>query len=277
MSTTFSVLIFLLIIALIIFLIWNIFLFKNIRNTNNSNKDYLELKYQMQFYIAVFSVLIGLFSFLGYSSYKDIEANVKSEILTQTEDIIRKSKNDLNDKIESTKLELLKISFENERIKTSNKDVLDNNEKTNDRFYKLYEQFINLNKELNGSQRQLQSQIDNVNNAKQDVLNIKNDVEEIKKIDFLNQVYIVTDVSYIETNKSLDTIYFKDLKTIGGNQLPKFSKPPSITISPYQGIQLSLKEVTNTYYTIYMWTKTEWEEKEKHKYDLIIIYKDASK
>lgn len=42
----------------------------------------------------------------------------KSEILTQTEDIIRKSKNDLNDKIESTKLELLKISFKNERIKT---------------------------------------------------------------------------------------------------------------------------------------------------------------
>lgn len=75
MSTTFSVLIFLLIIALIIFLIGTFF-YSKILEIQHSNKDYLELKYQMQFYIAVFSVLIGLFSFLGYSSYKDIEANV---------------------------------------------------------------------------------------------------------------------------------------------------------------------------------------------------------
>lgn len=277
MLKTFSVLIFILIIALIIFLIWNIYLFKNKEKSQNKSTEYLELKYQVQFYIAIFSVLIGVFSFLGYNSFKDIEENVKNEISKQTDDIIKKTKSDLNDKIEYTKIELIKISIENERIKASNKSILDNNEKTNDRFYKLYEQFLNLNKELYNSQKQLQSQIDNVDNAEKDVNNIKNDVEEIKKIDFLNQVHIVTDITYLESEKSLDTVYFKDLKTIGGNLLPKFSKPPSISISPYQGVQLSLKEITNTYYIIYMWTKSEWEEKEKHKYDLLIIYKEISK
>jgi len=272
MSLTFSVIIFLLLFALVTFLIWNIFLFKHLKNSKNLSREYLEIKYQLQFYIAIFSVLIGVLTFLGYNTTKNIEENVKNEILSQTDDIIKTSKNELISTIDGLNKELYKTSSENERIKESNKIIMNNSEKTNDRFYNLYEQFISLNKELNQSQKLLSTQIETVRRAEKDVSEIKDDVEQIKKIDFLNQVYIVTNIEYLE-HKSLDTIYFKNLKTISGNTLPKFSTPPSITISPYQGIQLSIKDVTNDFYTIYMWTKSEWEEKDKHIYDMIIIYK----
>ncbi|WP_413998203.1 hypothetical protein ACMDB5_10470 [Flavobacterium sp. W1B] len=277
MKTPFYILLVILIIALIVFLIWNIILFNKRIAVRNESKEYYELKYQLQFYVAIFSVLIGVFSFLGYNSYNDIVDKVKIEISNETKSDLQKSKDEINSKILATQNELQKISFENEKIKQSNTDLLENNDKTNDRFYKLYEQFLSLNKELYISENKLQSQINNVNDAEIDVENIKTDIAEIKKIDFLNQVYLVTDITFNEPDEKtfgkLDTIYFKNLKTIGGNKLPAFQKPPSITISPYQGVQLALKDVTNQYYTIYMWTKTEFEEKKKHKYDVLIIYK----
>lgn len=281
MNTFFSVLIFILIIALIVFLIWNIILFKTKVNSKNDSREYLELKYQLQFYVAVFSVLIGVFTFLGYSSYNDIVEKVKNEISKETDSIVIDTKS----KIKNTESQLSKISFENERIRESNKDILENNEKTNDRFYKLYDQFLSLNRELYNSEKQLQSQIDNVNNAEKDVQNIKKDIAEINKIDFLKQLYLVTNISYEEptykdrTKKEYDTIYFKNIKTISGSDLPKFTTPPSIMISPYLGVQLSIKDVTSEYYTIFMFSKMGLglEENERrgkiHKYDALIIYK----
>lgn len=275
MTTPFYILLLTLIISLIVFLIWNIILFKKKISTKNEFKEYFELKYQLQFYVAVFSVLIGVFSFLGYSSYNDIVDKVKNEISKDTES----SKQEINTKILATQNELSKISIENERIKETNKEVINNSEKTNDRFYKLYEQFLSMNRDLYESENELQSQINNVKNAEKDLTNVKKDISEIKKIDFLNQVYLVTDLNYREANVNentvVDTVYFKNLKTISGSNLPIFKKPPSLTISPYKGVQLSFKDVTKEYFTIYMWTKTVWEEYKNHKYDLLIIYKEA--
>lgn len=289
MNTPFNILIVTLILTLIVFLIWNIILFNKKLKSKNDSNEYFELKYQLQFYVATFSVLIGVFSFLGYTSYNDIVEKVKYEISKETETIVNSSKKEIDSKILSTQNDLSKISFENERIRESNKDILENSEKTNDRFYKLYEQFLSLNRELYNSEKQLQSQIDNVNNAEKDVKNIKKDIAEINKIDFLKQLYLVTNISYQEptykdrTKKEYDTIYYKNLKTISGSDLPKFNTPPSIMISPYQGVQLSLKDVTNDYYTIFMSSKSGLglEENErrgnKHKYDVLIIYKETLK
>lgn len=275
MTTSFYILLIILIISLIVFLIWNIFLYNKKVLIRNESKEFFELKYQLQFYVAVFSVLIGVLSFLGYSSYNDIVNKVKDEISKDTES----SKQEINAKILATQNELSKISFENERLRETNKEVLNNSEKTNDRFYTLYEQFLSMNKDLYQSENELQSQINNVKNAEKDLINVKKDISEIKKIDFLNQVYLVTDINFREAkenvNLTLDTVYFKNLKTISGNNLPVFKKSPSLTISPYNGVQLSFKDVTKDYFTIYMWAKTVEEEQKNHKYDLLIIYKES--
>lgn len=285
MNTFFSVLIFILIITLIVFLIWNIILFKTKVNSKNDSREYLELKYQLQFYVAVASVLIGVFTFLGYSSYNDIVEKVKNEIYKETDSIV----NDTKSKIKNTEFQLSKISSENEKIKESNKDILEKNEKSNDRFYLLYEQFLKLNSELNNSKYELQSQISNVKNSEKDVNNIKKDIIEINKIDFLKQIYLVTDLSYSEPTKKIegikvfDTVYFKNLKTISKNSLPKFTSPPSISVSSYKGVHLSIINVTNEYYTM---TKSFTDglglvENEKrgttYKYDILIIYKEIEK
>ena len=278
MNKIFLILVFTLLLAFIIFLIWNIILFKKNIKLKSETTEYLELKYQLQFYVAVFSVLIGVFTFLGYSSYNEIVEKVKNQISDETKSNLEASKKEITKKIDSTQNELFKISFQNDRIKESNKSILEDNEKANDRFFQLYSQFFNLSKELYNSEKQLQSQIDNVNNAEKDVENIKKDVAEIKKIDFLNQVYIVTDIPYQESQKGLDTIYFKNLKTISGNKLPNFSRPPSINVSPYKGIQLVLQDVTNEYFSVYMWSKGTWEEeKTNHKYNIILVYKESVK
>ncbi len=283
MNTTFSALIFFLIITLIVSLVWNIASFKKNIKSKNDNRDYLELKYQQQFYVAVFSVLIGLFSFLGYSSYNEIVKKIKIDISKETDSIISKTK----ERIRKTDYELSKISSENEKIRESNDDILEKNEKSNDRFYSLYEQFLNLNSELYNSKNQLQSQINNVSNAEKDVKNIKKDIEEINKIDFLKQIYLVPDLSYSEPithqKRKIDTVYFRKLRTISKSELPIFTSPPSITISPYQGVQLSIKDISNEYFTITMFSKIGFglEENEKigknHKYDILIIYKETEK
>lgn len=285
MNTFFSVLIFILIIALITFLIWNIILFKTKVNSKNDSREYLELKYQLQFYVAVFSVLIGVFTFLGYSSYNDIVQNVKNEISKETDSIVNETKG----KIKDTESQLSKISSENERIRESNKDILEKNEKSNDRFYLLYEQFLKLNGELNNSKFELQSQTKNVKSAEKDVNNIKKDIAEINKIDFLKQIYLVTDLSYSDSIKNngnkrkLDTVYFKNLKTISKSNLPNFTSPPSISISTYKGVLLSIIDVTNEYFTIMKYSSLGLgiEENKKrgnnHKYDILIVYKEIEK
>jgi hypothetical protein len=283
MNTTFSFLIFFLIITLIVFLIWNLVFFKKNIKSKNDNRDYLELKYQQQFYVAVFSVLIGVFSFLGYSSYNEMIKKIKTDISKETDSIISKTK----ESIKRTDDELSKISSENEKIRESNNDILEKNEKSNDRFYSLYERFLNLNSELYNSKNQLQSQINNVSNAEKDVKNIKKDIEEINKIDFLKQIYLVTGLSYSEPKtyekRKIDTVYFNKLKTISKSDLPIFTSPPSIAISSYQGVQLSIKDVSNEYFTITMSSQIGFglEENEKigtnHKYDILIIYKETGK
>jgi len=273
MTISFYTLLITLIISLIVFLIWNIFLYYKKISKRNESKEYYELKYQLQFYVAVFSVLIGVLTFLGYSSYNEIVNKVTDEISKNTES----SKQEINAKISATQNELSKISSENERLKETNNEVLNKSEKTNDRFYTLYEQFLRMNKDLYESENELQLQINNVKSAEKDLSNVKKDISEIKKIDFLNQVYLVTDISFHEATENptltLDTVYFKNLKTISGNNLPIFKKPPSLSISPYNGVQLSFKDVKKDYFTIYMWAKTT--EETNHKYDLLIIYKEA--
>ncbi|WP_133063734.1 hypothetical protein, partial [Flavobacterium tructae] len=199
MTITFYILLIILIISLIVFLIWNIFLYNKKVLIRNESKEFFELKYQLQFYVAVFSVLIGVLSFLGYSSYNEIVNKVKDEISKDTET----SKQEINAKILATQNELSKISFENERLRETNKEVLNNSEKTNDRFYTLYEQFLSMNKDLYESENELQSQINNVKNAEKDLTNVKKDISEIKKIDFLNQVYLVTDINFREAKENV--------------------------------------------------------------------------
>lgn len=290
MRTAFYVVALILTIALIVFFIWNIILYsKHIKGSTKSDKDYYELKYQLQFYVAIFTTLIAVFSIFGYDKFNDIEKNVKEEISKKTDSIVKNSTENIKNELATTQKEQFKISLQNERIKEDNIELKNISQKTNDRFNELITQFIYLKKDMILTEVELKSQIKDVQNAGKDLINVKKDIAEINKIDFIKQLFLVTDIYYEETTsknqtgRKIDTIYFKNLKTISGSNLPKFTKPPSISVSTYKGVQLSIKDVTTEYYTILIFAKAGLglEENEKrgktYKYDILIIYKETEK
>ena len=107
------------IIAAVIF---NVCTFHKLKKTNFEEKYYWELKLQNQFLIALFSVVVAVYAFVGWNSYKELAIDIKEKINKQIDEIVdtrfRNSVNKLNKDIE-------KVSQENKK----NEDSLNNTSK----------------------------------------------------------------------------------------------------------------------------------------------------
>lgn len=279
MKDTFFIIVLICAIAVSVLLIWNIVLLP--RRKKAKNEEYVELKYKQQFYVAVFTTIIAVIAFMGYDKYSEIETTIRADVKKQTDSIITASKIDFDRKIAEIDKVQDKILFQYENLKETNSNLRDNSEQTNDRFYELLNQFIALKKDLVTSEIELQSQLENMKDASQDIKNVRSDIEAIKKIDFLNQVYLVPNRTFeaSEVNNFTDTVYFKNLRTINKESLPEFKTPPSVIISNYNTASLMVYKIHTEYLVIRHGGLISWEEEDTYpenwKYDLLIIYKES--
>jgi uncharacterized membrane protein len=73
-------------LALSILCIWNLVTLHQLKknsslaDTQLNDSKYFELKYKLEFTIAVFTFLVGIAAYLGYNSKESIETKVTNEI-----------------------------------------------------------------------------------------------------------------------------------------------------------------------------------------------------
>ena len=155
------------------------------------DEKYFELKYNINLLKAISAILIFVIGYLGYSSYKEF-----------TDKII----NNFNDTIKSKTIEIQEISKRTDKIKTSvdSLEILKNS---------LGDIVVSYESKL----QDLNHKISIINNS----------------FKYNQRIYVVNDLKFYNANfdsTGLLKIYFKDLKTIFGEQLPIFSKPPLINV-----------------------------------------------
>ena len=91
-------------LAILSAVVFNIVSLKKLKNTKIDEKYYWELKYENQFLIGLFGVVVFVGTFIGWSSYRDLKNDIKETISKQIDEIVdvrfKKSVNELNENIE---------------------------------------------------------------------------------------------------------------------------------------------------------------------------------
>lgn len=92
---------------------------------------------------------------------------------------------------------------------------------------------------------------------------ISTELEELKQKDVLQESYLVTDLyyrSYEDRDAKPKRLYFKDMKTIKGKRLPRFSRPPKIFMYGSSGLMYTLK-TTSEYIDVVSYFHNYYDEK----------------
>ncbi len=216
-----EILIIILIGSLIILTLWNILTIRSYKNKMTSESQlndgkYFELKYKMEFMIAVFSIIIAFVGFLGYRSFDKI-------------------KNEITDNIQK---DIAPITFD---LKKAKIDVtrIDSTLKQSSSIY------TNLYSNLSRLENKISSRSNDFDNLNEKIKNISD--RNILKRNF----YIIDNLKF-NWKESKDwlkdmTYYYKDLTTNIGDKLPVFTKPPIIIITPTSQTDIIIYQVTNEY------------------------------
>ena len=203
----------------------------------------------------------------------------------RTDSIVTVKTQAIENQLQKTRESQNQILAENDFLKKSNEQVQKTNDRINDNFYSMWNSFIDFKQDLVNSKNDLDTQVKGVKSFNEVMSKMKGEVDEIKKLDFVNQSYLVGPNEFIPDNPkdslgagaSTQTIYFKNLITVSKNTLPIFKSPPSVILSPYSGLSITVGKVTKDYIKIkcgYAGITYGDEESNKVFYDLLIIYRD---
>lgn len=189
------------VIALIVFSVWNLLTLREIKAKSRNNEKelldqkYFELKYKIEFLVAIFTVLVALAGFLGYNSIQ----NAKSEI-----------QSNLNKE----------VSIIENRIKNTDKTISDKDSIVN-----------RLNGKLNVISENSSTTENTIKNQKERLNLLVNKIEVINKKNIIKQNYYIVSLKnykYDENDTTNHKFYFKDLKTNLGDNLPNFKIAPIV-------------------------------------------------
>lgn len=189
------------VIALIVFSAWNLLTLREIKaKSKNPDKElndqkYFELKYKIEFLVAIFTVLVAIGGFLGYNSIQnaksEIQANLNKEV-SLIENRIVKTDKSIRDK-DSLVSELM----------TKLNDIRENTSTTENTF----------------------------NNQKEKLNALVNTIDVLNKKNIIKQNYYIVSLKrykYDENDSTKHKYYFKDLKTNLGDNLPIFKTAPIV-------------------------------------------------
>ncbi|GGH04097.1 hypothetical protein GCM10007352_07090 [Mucilaginibacter phyllosphaerae] len=219
-----------------------------------NDAKYWELKYKYEFLVAVGSIVVAVVAFIGYSTLNDVKANLKLTLSAQVDSVKSRvdsvSKNISGTEISANALNK-KVSTTNERITEFKTDI--------------------------GKLKRSQSDLDLLNQKIKD-LQSKNIV--------IKEFYIVDKLTVQTNMDKLDKFSFKNLKTIDGDNLPKFiSSPIVIPLSRDNGMY-TVAKVTNEYVTLAFKgpgyfstpeapTDHDYDEKAKKNYTITLLIYDV--
>ncbi len=220
-----TTIIFLFIIAVIGFNIWNVINLKNLlkrplKNDQLNDKNYWELKYKMQFMVTVFSVILAVAAYLGFNTIEDVKESVRK---------------DFQSKLDSTEVKIKDINSQLSASKSS----FDSKIATND------SSLSTLATMLYGVQTK-------TNLVQNSLLISSNQLDTFRRRfnELIQKNLYISFVRYSLKDPTLDdvsqTVLFSELKTTSGDKLPSFSKPPLIIATSNEGVVFQIDNVTST-------------------------------
>ena len=226
-----------------VFSIWNLITLSRIRrrplhqNASISDEKYFELKYKQEFIIAVGTIIVGLAAFIGLNTKKDIEDKLTASITANIKDSLNRVYgriNDANGKISDVNGHVVDVTGRLSGI-DSRVGTLQTSIGTNETLLKNLSTKSKL--ELENFQRKL------------DALNSSNILKE--GMYFVECPVDLTKINYIDTVPQRPlTFYFKNLRTLTGNSLPKFETKPNIAILQNSGWTLFADKITTESFRI---------------------------
>ena len=239
-------------ISLIILLIWNLVSNRQLKTQARTDKNlsdprYYELKYKQEFFIATVSLIGTVIVVFGYNSLQNVEkalmddfSKKTTKISVRTDSIINYYDTLINKRFIITENNLKSIS--NNSISLLQKTTLqvENTQQS-------LQEYKNALGNLNLQQLEADKKVKNVQYRIEDI-----NSKSILKQNFYLVDSLIFDTKVWDTAKSEEyaykTYFFKDMKTIYGDRLPDFKKPPFIIATVEDmpnGQSGSIKEITN--------------------------------
>ena len=207
-----TIIIIILILSLLIFNIWNLITLNQIRKikvmgqSELSDGKYYELKYKIDFLVAVVSIVIGVVGFLGYNSLSDIKTNL------------------------SKRIAFIDSSFANIDTNILKKDSIANS----------------LNNRINDINDILTNSDFKVKNYKSKIDSIQRKIDEINNKNIIKQNYYISETLVLTESKRDTIIYFDKLKSNVNDKLPVFKKPPIlIPVTTNGAFEIVLHQITD--------------------------------
>jgi hypothetical protein len=237
--TTLSVLIFSLLVALLAINIWQTNSFKkhakaSFRSSQLNDQKYYELKYQLQFVTSVFPIILSILLYAGYTQLDSLPKKIQEEIASQV------------------KPQIDNLKKSTEALKEEQKNIEDK-----------YSFLVTFYQTLQGKGTSINKSLGNSNAAlvllEQKLNNLQNQTDVISNKDIVNQpIYVVTNLNFkMDEDKDVQYYKFSDCKTISGNKLPEFTKPPLILAFSNYGAQINICGVTNKQFNATHWMSSD--------------------
>ena len=204
--------------ALLVVSAWNGYTLLQIKKMNkegektSADERYYELKFKIQFLVAMFTFLAAIAGLYGYNTLEDVKQKLTTE---------------LNDSIDSLKQRL--------RATTTNLNSKDS-----------------IVKNLENDLGTLSENVPRLKKGFGQIEFLERKIQTINGKNILKQnYYIVTSLSFTTNDLSKPAkIYFKDLTTNLGDKLPSFTRPPLIITVPDESIPVEVFDITLDSFTI---------------------------
>lgn len=184
---------------------------------------YFELKYRIQTFITIASIVIIVTGLLGVKTYSDLKTEISAP---------------LNDTINNLR----------SRVEIINNDIGDYINKI-DYYDSVFNKYT---ADLEATNKSKEDVTKNIEHLTSQVGELDANISGITNFSSLKNIYIVDSV-FIDlqqrTRKGIKKRYFSQLQTIDGKSLPKFNTPPIIlnNVSTYGNI-IRFYNVTNEYF-----------------------------
>jgi Ca2+/Na+ antiporter len=240
----FTIVLLIAISCLICLFVWNSLNFKTLKKLSTqkdkelNDAKYWELKYKYEFLIAIVALITAAAGFLGYNSLQSIEIAVKGDFNKKVDSVrlaLNKTSTDINAKLLSAKDSVQNL---NGRVRNSQSQLKTNAEALS----KLIKQQLEL--KVSGYQSKkslsdLSNQLDSINGKNK----IKREFYLIPNIEFKGELAV---------NNKYAKLKFSELRTITGDRLPVFKRPPIILSALVNTTEFKIMSIDNESFEVWL-------------------------
>ncbi|KAA5532635.1 hypothetical protein F0919_17795 [Taibaiella lutea] len=210
-------------------------------NARIDEAKYYEVKYRMQYITAVFPLIIAVVALIGRKELSSISDSISSTIHGKLDPELKNAQDSINVLRDSQ--DLMATRFIDIQTKYQQLDG-------------KYNDLINKDKNTSTIVENTGSSADNLSrkvNQLAEVINSISDKDIVK-----SGVYVIRNVPFNKKQGGdMVKYYFKDIKRSNGEGLPTFPNPPIVYIETVNYDEYKLMEVTNEYFTVWMFQSGE--------------------